>query len=181
MLLVLLAPPYVVTPEEELKAYSSAEVATARQLQDEANTAFSQFLNEKIAELEQIAKQPSVVQNHYEIDFKSSRMFIAVLFISLGLLCSLIENYSQYQGNSKLTANDLKYRFIKMRNGIRPDEITRLENFFYYPDSAYVIENIRKNVIDYEHRMVEQAQKLEQKRQREGTIDKLNKEIELLK
>lgn len=166
---------------EELKAYSSAVIDTAQQLQDEANASFSLFLNEKIAELEQIAKQPSVVKNHYEIDFKSSRMFITVLFISLGLLCSLCGNYNQYQKNQQLTDNDLKYRLVKMKNGILPDEITRLENFFYYPDSAYVIENIRKDVIDYEHRMVEQARKLEQKRQSEETIDKLDREIEKLK
>lgn len=166
---------------KELQAYSAAVVATARQLQDEANVAFTQFLNEKILQLEQITKQPSVIKNHYEIDFKSSKMFCAVLFISLGLFCSLIGNYNQYRKNQKLMDNDLKYRFVKMNNGILPDEISRLENFFYYSDSVYVVNNIRKSVIDYEHRMEEQARKLEQKRQNEETIDKLDKEIELLR
>jgi hypothetical protein len=165
---------------EELKAYSSEVVATMRQLQDEANGSFSQFLNEKIVELDKIAKQPSIVKNHYTIDFKSSKTFIAVILISLGLLCSLFGNYNQYQENSRLTDNDLKYRFIKMKNGILPNEITRLENFFYYPDSAYVVDNIRKRVIDYEHRMEEQARKIEQKRQNEENITRLDKEIDNL-
>lgn len=166
---------------KELQAYSVAVIGTARQLQDEANVAFTQFLNEKILQLEQIVKQPSVVKNHYSIDFKSSKMFFVILFISLGMLCSLCGNYNQYQKNQKLIDNDLKYRFVKMKNGILPDEISRLENFFYYSDSAYVVNNIRKSVIDYEHRMEEQALKLEQKRQSEETIDKLDKEIEKLK
>lgn len=165
---------------EELKAYSTAVITTMRQLQDEANGSFSEFLNEKIVELEKIAKQPSIVKNQYTVDFKSSKVFVAVILILLGLLCSLFGNYSQYQENNGLTDNDLKYRFIKMKNGILPDEITRLENFFYYPDSAYVVENIRKSVIDYEHRVEEQARKQEQKKQNEENIKRLDKEIEEL-
>ena len=127
-------------------------IATMRQLQDEANNSFSEFLNEKIAQLEAISKQPSIVKNQYTIDFKSSKTVIAIIFLSLGLFCSLFGNYNQYQENSRLTDNDLKYRFVKMKNGILPNEITRLENFFYYADSASVVKNIRKSVIDYEHR-----------------------------
>ncbi|EGK00066.1 hypothetical protein [Dysgonomonas gadei] len=165
---------------EELKAYTAAMIATMRQLQDEANNSFSEFLNGKIVQLEAISKQPSIVKNQYTIDFKSSKTVIAVIFLSLGLFCSLFGNYNQYQGNSRLTDNDLKYRFVKMKNGILPDEITRLENFFYYPDSAYVVENIRKSVIDYEHRVQEQARKQEQRKQNEETIHRLDKEIKEL-
>ncbi|WP_291105500.1 MULTISPECIES: hypothetical protein [unclassified Dysgonomonas] len=165
---------------EELKAYTAAMIATMRQLQDEANNSFSEFLNEKIAQLETVAKQPSIVKNQYTIDFKSSKTVIAVIFLSLGLFCSLFGNYNQYQENSRLTDNDLKYRFVKMKNGILPNEITRLENFFYYPDSAYVMSNIRKSVIDYEHRLQEQARKQEQKKQNEENIKRLDSEIQEL-
>ncbi|MFV0330421.1 MAG: hypothetical protein ACK5KL_11485 [Dysgonomonas sp.] len=166
---------------EELKAYTAAMVATMRQLQDEANNSFSEFLNGKIAQLEAISKQPSIVKNQYTIDFKSSKTVIAVIFLSLGLFCSLFGNYNQYQENSRLTDNDLKYRFVKMKNGILPNEITRLENFFYYPDSSSIVKNIRKSVINYEHRVQEQARKQEQKKQNEETIRKLDKEIGQLK
>lgn len=165
---------------EELKAYTAAMIATMRQLQDEANNSFSEFLNDKMAQLETVAKQPSLVKNQYTIDFKSSKTVIAVIFLSFGLFCSLFGNYNQYQGNSRLADNDLKYRFVKMKNGILPDEITRLENFFYYPDSAYVVKNIRKSVINYEHRLQEQARKQEQKKQNEENIKRLDSEIQEL-
>lgn len=155
-------------------------IATMRQLQDEANNSFSEFLNEKIARLEAISKQPSIVKNQYTIDFKSSKAVIAIVFLSLGLFCSLFGNYNQYQENSRLTDNDLKYRFVKMKNGILPNEITQLENFFYYPDSAYVVKNIRKSVINYEHRLQEQARKQEQKKQNEENIKRLDSEIQEL-
>lgn len=166
---------------EELKAYTAAMIATMRQLQDEANNSFSEFLNEKIAQLETVAKQPSLIKNQYIIDFKSSKAVIAIILLSLGLFGSLFGNYNQYQENSRLTDNDLKYRFVKMKNGILPNEITRLENFFYYPDSASVVKNIRKSVIDYEHRMEEQARKQEQKKQNEENIKRLDSEIQELK
>ncbi|GAB6120112.1 hypothetical protein [Dysgonomonas termitidis] len=165
---------------EELKAYTAAMIATMRQLQDEANNSFSEFLNEKIAQLETVAKQPSLVKNQYTIDFKSSKTVIAIIFLSLGLFCSLFGNYNQYQENSRLTDNDLKYRFVKMKNGILSNEITRLENFFYYPDSASIVKNIRKSVIDYEHRLQEQARKQEQKKQNEENIKRLDSEIQEL-
>ncbi|MDR1501938.1 MAG: hypothetical protein LBT43_05730 [Prevotella sp.] len=165
---------------EELKTYTAAMIATMRQLQDEANNSFSEFLNGKIAQLETVAKQPSILKNQYTIDFKSSKAVIAIIFLSLGLLCSLFGNYNQYQENIRLTDNDLKYRFVKMKNGILPNEITRLENFFYYPDSASVVKNIRKSVIDYEHRLQEQARKQEQKKQNEENIKRLDSEIKEL-
>lgn len=165
---------------EELKAYTAAMIATMRQLQDEANNSFSEFLNEKIAQLETVAKQPSIVKNQYTIDFKSSKAVIAIILLSLGLFCSLFGNYNQYQENHRLMDNDLKYRFVKMKNGILPDEITRLENFFYYPDSASIVKNIRKSVIDYEHRLQEEARKQEQKKQNEENIKRLDSEIQEL-
>lgn len=166
--------------EEELKNFLNVVISVTTELQERANKASAEFLNQKITELSELTKQPSVVVNKYSIDFKSSKTFIAIIFLSLGLFCSLFGNYNQYQENCQLTDNDLKYRFVKMKNGIVPNEITRLENFFFYPDSAYVVTNIRKSVIDYEHRLQEQARKQEQKKQNQETIHRLDEEIEKL-
>lgn len=166
--------------EEDLKKFLNIVINITTELQERANKASAEFLNQKIAELKELVKQPTIIEKRYSIDFKSSKIFITIIFLSLGLFCSLLGNYSQYQENSRLTDNDLKYRFVKMKNGILPNEITRLENFFYYPDSAYVVENIRKSVIDYEHRLQEQARKQEQKKQNEEIIHRLDKEIKEL-
>lgn len=166
--------------EEDLKKFLNVVISVTTELQERANKASAEFLNQKIAELKELVKQPTIIEKRYSIDFKSSKIFIAIIFLSLGLFCSLFGNYSQYQENNRLTDNDLKYRFVKMKNGILPNEITRLENFFYYPDSAYVVNNIRKSVIDYEHRMQEQARKQEQKKQNEEIIHRLDKEIKKL-
>lgn len=168
-----------ITPKE-LEKFGKELTDSIKELQKETDKSVSLSLNQKIAEINELVKQPSIVITKYSIDFKSSKIFIAIIFLSLGLFCSLFGNYNQYQENCKLTDNDLKYRFVKMKNGILPNEITRLENFFYYSDSAYVVKNIRKSVIDYEHRLQEHAQKQELKKQNEETIQKLDKEIKEL-
>lgn len=160
--------------EEDLKKFLNIVISVTTELQEQANKVSAEFLNQKVAEINELVKQPSVVINKYSIDFKSSKTFITIIFLSVGLVCSLFGNYNQYQENSRLADNDLKYRFVKMKNGILPAEITRLENFFFYSDSAYVVNNIRKSVIDYEHRLQEQ------KKQNEETIHRLDKEIEEL-
>lgn len=166
--------------EEDLKKFLNIVISVTTELQERANKASAEFLNQKIAELKELVKQPTIIEKRYSIDFKSSKTVIAIIFLSLGLFCSLFGNYNQYQENSRLTDNDLKYRFVKMKNGILSNEITRLENFFFYSDSAYVVNNIRKSVIDYEYRLQEHARKQEQKRQSEKKTQKLDKEINQL-
>ncbi|MBD8347670.1 hypothetical protein [Dysgonomonas sp. HGC4] len=165
---------------KDLEKFGKELTDSIKELQKEGDKSVSLSMNQKVAEINELVRQPSIVINRYSIDFKSSKIFIAIIFLSLGLFCSLFGNYNQYQENCKLTDNDLKYRFVKMKNGILPNEITRLENFFYYSDSAYVVNNIRKSVIDYEHRLQEHARKQELKKQNEETIQKLDKEIEEL-
>lgn len=166
--------------EADLKKFLNIVISVTTELQERANKASAEFLNQKIVELKELAKQPTIIKKRYSIDFKSSKAVIAVVFLSLGLFCSLLGNYNQYQENSRLTDNDLKYRFVKMKNGILPNDITRLENFFYYPDSASIVKNIRKSVIDYEHRVQEQARKQEQKKRNEENIKRLDNEIQEL-
>lgn len=167
--------------EEDLKKFLNVVISVTTQLQERANKVSAEFLNQKIAELKELVKQPTIIKKRYSIDFKSSKTVILIIFVSMALLGSLFGNYKLHEKNKLLADNDLKYRYIKMKNGIFPDEISRLENFFYSSDSVYVVENIRKDVIDYEHRIKEQARILELKRQQEESIEKLDKEIEKLK
>lgn len=164
----------------DLQKYYNALGSAFMSLQAESDKQFTNYLDGKIEEFRQLVDKPQRIENKYSIDFKSSKTVIAIIFLSLGLFCSLFGNYNQYQENSRLTDNDLKYRFVKMKNGILPDEITRLENFFFYSDSAYVVNNIRKSVIDYEHRLQEQVRKQEQKKKNEEIIHQLDKEIKEL-
>jgi hypothetical protein len=163
---------------EELKAYSTAVVATMRQLQDEANDSFSRFLNEKISELERITKQPGIVENRYSVDFKSSKIFIALIimaFIILGLSYIIGE---QKRSISQYKDNDLKYRYIKMQGQIDEENLYRLEQQFKYGDSIKII---RKQVKKYEELVQEQAERIERAKRDSEEADRLQKDAESLK
>jgi hypothetical protein len=163
---------------EELKAYSTAVVATMRQLQDEANDSFSQFLNEKIAELERITKQPSIVENRYAIDFKSSKTFIALIIMALIILGLSYIIGGQRRSISQYRDNDLKYRYIRMQGQTDEENLYRLEQQFKYGDSIKII---RKQVGKYEELVKEQAERIERAKRDSEEAEKLHKDAESLK
>lgn len=149
---------------EELKLFGEELINSIRALQQEANGSIADFLNEKIAEMRDITEKPVVVKNEHSLEGAKIKLLIASLCLFFALTASLHWNCSQYKANKLLSDNDLKYRYIKMANGILPTDLSRLENFFHYSDSAYVVDNIRKDVLDFERRQQEAALKMEQKR-----------------
>lgn len=166
---------------EELKVYSESVVAMIRQAQQEAKESFAKFLNEKVEELRQIAKMPSIVRNEYSIGFKKSRNFTAIVLISLGLLCSLFGNYNQYKSNNELTDADWKYRFVKMNGGIYTDDVFHLERMFGSPDSVNKVKGLKGQILDHEMKLREQIEKQEQIDRNRKENEKLGGEIEKLK
>ena len=167
--------------EEDLKKFVNAVISVTTRLQEEANKASAEFLNEKVEELRQIAKMPSIVRNEYLIDFKKSRNFIAIVLISLGLLCSLFGNYNQYQSNNELTDADWKYRFVKMNGGIYTDDVFHLERMFGSADSVKRVKGLKGQILDHEMKLREQIEKQEQIDRNRKENEKLDSEIKMLK
>jgi polyhydroxyalkanoate synthesis regulator phasin len=163
---------------EELKAYSSAVVAEMRRLQDEANDSFSQYLNEKVEELEQIAKQPSIVENRYSIDFKSRKTFIALVIMALIILGLSYIIGEQRRSISGYRDNDLKYRYIKMQGQTDEKSLYRMEQQFKYSDSIQII---CKQVGKYEELVREQAERIERAKRDSEEAERLQKDAESLK
>ena len=159
--------------EEDLKKFINAVISVTTQLQEEANKASAEFLNQKIAELKELAKQPTIIERRYSIDFKSSRTFTAIVLISLGLLFSLLGNYNQYKSNNELTDADWKYRFVKMNGGIYTDDVFHLERMFGSPDSVKRVKGLKGQILDHEMKLRERMEKQE-------LIDRNRKENEIL-
>lgn len=148
---------------EELEAFRNDLIEAIKNVQEEANESFIGFLNEKVVEMSQLSKRPTIVENRYSIDFKSSKMWIALVVVIFLLIGSGVANYYQYQNKLQYVDNDLKYRYIKMVKGIDSNTLFRLERIFDSPDSIRIVENIQVHVIDYEQRLKEKIQKEEQK------------------
>lgn len=166
--------------EEDLKKFINVVISVTTELQERANKASAEFLNQKIAELKELAKQPSVIEKRYSIDFKSSRTFIAIVLISLGLLCSLFGNYNQYKSNNELTDADWKYRFVKMNGGIYRDDVFLLERMFGSADSVKRVKGLKGQILDHELKLREQIEKQMQIDRNRKENEKLDSEIKKL-
>jgi transcriptional regulator of heat shock response len=64
--------------------------------------------------------------------------------------------------------NDIKYRYIKTANRITPENLNKLENIFNFNRDKKVIKEIRKEVEDYERKVMETAEKIEREHLKEG-------------
>jgi len=110
----------------------------------------------QINELKQITvsqKPDSKVLHYHRIEWKSSKVMIAIVCLSVLLLGSLFGNIHQFEVNSRMTDNDLKYRYIKSTNGIGGGNLNKLEEIFQYDRDKKMIREIRQKVEEYERKL----------------------------
>ncbi len=121
----------------------------------------------KMEDLKQITisqKPDSRIRHYHVIEWKSSKVVIAIVSLSFLFLASFIGNIHQFEVNSRLTDNDLKYRYIKSTNGINDENLDKLENIFHYNRDKKLIREIRTKVEKYEMKLNKTAEKLVQER-----------------
>lgn len=117
------------------------------QLQEEAYKASAEFLNKKIAELNELVKKPSIVENRYLIDFKSSKTFITLIVLILGIEYWLYYNYDQFQKNKRLKYNDIRYRYVQIKGGVSQEHLLCLNKS--YAERYQYHDSIQSKVIDF--------------------------------
>jgi hypothetical protein len=138
-------------------------------------------LKAMISELKETIDKPAVVNNRYTIDVASSKNFMLIVGLIVAIVLSLFGNYYQFRANEWLADNDLKFRLIKMYNGVDSDELYKIERTFIYERNNKTISNIRKVVVEYEQKVIERAKELERARMKEEEAQKLLEEAEGLK
>lgn len=164
--------------EEDLKKFINIIISVTAQLQEDANKASAEFLNQKIAELNELVKKPSIVENRYSIDFKSSKMFIALIILILGIGCSLYYNYDQFQENKRLKHNDIKYRYVQMKGGVSQEHLFYLNKS--YAERSQYRDSIQRKVIDFEATIRRKVYNQTVKEQSEKEEEQINKKLEEL-
>jgi hypothetical protein len=138
-------------------------------------------LKVNISELKETMEQPTTINNRYIFDFTTSKNAIIIAGLVLALIISTFGNYYQYETNKRLTDNDLKFRLIKMYNGVDSAGLYTIEHLFIYERNNKIINNIRKDVVEYEQNVIERAAELERARMKEEQAQKLIQEAEGLK
>jgi len=104
------------------------------------------------------------IHHYHVVDIKSSKVVVSLIVLSLMFSVSFIGNVYQIRDINRMNDNDIKYRYIKTANGITPEDLYKLENVFNYNQDKKVIKEIRKEVEDYERKVMETAEKLERER-----------------
>ena len=129
----------------------------------------------KMEDLKQItiSQKPDFKVHHYHnIDLRSSKVVITIVCLSVLLLASLFGNVQQVIVNSRMTDNDLKYRYIKSTNGINSENLNKLEDIFHFNPDEKLIREIRQNVEVWEKSIQNTAEKIEHEKLRNSKSKK---------
>ena len=124
------------------------------------------------------------VQEHrhtYTLDIKSSKtaLVIFVMAVIIALLIGFIYRISV--SNQQLAANDLKYRYVKMRGEIKEKELMELETIFRDEQHTAIRDTVRNQVERYEEGVRRRAEQLEQASIKERKAYKLLQDAEHLR
>ena len=143
-------------------------------------------LIEQVGQAVEAAAKPEnlPVQEHrhtYTLDLKSSKTFL-MMFAMLG--CIFLQGafiYRISENNRLLAANDLKYRYVKMRGEIKEKELMELETIFRDKQHTAMRDTVRNQVEWYEEAVRRQAERLEQATVKERKAKKLLDDAEILR
>lgn len=139
-------------------------------------------LHEFQQKLEKQKDKPLPVQKHlHSIEFKSSKVVIALVSLGLALLCSMSCNIYQFSANSRLSDNDIKFRYIKAFGEITSENLLKLETIFEYKLDMQKQRSLRRMVEEHEQRVEQRARDLEQAHLKESQAEQLRKEAESIK
>jgi len=124
------------------------------------------------------------VQEHrhtYTLDIKSSKTFLT-MFAMLGcIFLQIAVIYQIARSNQQLAANDLKYRYVKMRGEIKEKELMELETIFRDEQHTAIRDTVRNQVERYEEAVRRRAEQLEQASIKERKAYKLLQDAEHLR
>lgn len=139
-------------------------------------------LHEFQQKLEKQKDKPLPVQKHlHSIELKSSKVVITLVSLGVALLCSMSYNIYQFSANSRLSDNDIKFRYIKAFGEITPKNLLELETIFEYKPDKQKQRSLRKMIEEHEHQVEERAKELEQAWLKEAQAEQLRQEADKIK
>lgn len=143
-------------------------------------------LIEQVRQAVEALKRPGAlpVQEHrhtYTLDIKSLKTFLTMFALLGGIFLQAAFIYRISENNRLLAANDLKYRYVKMRGKIGEKELTELETVFRDEQYTAIRDTVRNQVERYEEAVRRRAEQLEQASIKERKAQKLLDDAEILR
>ena len=143
-------------------------------------------LIEQVGQAVETAAKPEnlPLQEHhhtYTLDLKSSKTFLTMFIMLGGIFLQIAVIYQIARNNQQLAANDLKYRYVKMRGEIKEKELMELETIFRDEQHTAIRDTVRNQVERYEEAVRRRAEQLEQASIKERKAYKLLQDAEHLR
>lgn len=162
-----------------------AQLAGRLEVIDKENRKTHTLIEQVGKAVEAAAKPENLpVQEHrhtYTLDLKSSKTFLT-MFAMLGcIFLQIAVIYQIARNNQQLAANDLKYRYVKMRGEIKEKELMELEMIFRDEQHTAIRDTVRNQVERYEEAVRRRAEQLEQASIKERKAYKLLQDAEHLR
>ena len=93
--------------------------------------------------------QSQELVHRHSFDIKSSKVFTAVVAVSILCFVSLVGNYFLWQSKQQYKDDALKFRIIRVWRGCSSKEILWLNDVFDIHRNAAIIKRIKKHTDDY--------------------------------
>lgn len=107
--------------------------------------------NQKV--IAEALRKPVGVKGVFSISFKSIKTLIFLFSITALSLCSIYTNVSQYKEKCLLQDSDLKYRYIKLQNGIAEKELLELEDLFNDSENTDLLKKLKNSIEEREKKI----------------------------
>lgn len=154
-----------------------AQLAGRLEVIDKENRQTHTLIEQVRQAVEAAAKPENLpVREHrhtYTLDISSSKTFLT-MFVMLG--CIFLQGafiYRISENNRLLAANDLKYRYVKMRGEIKEKELMELETIFRDEQHTAIRDTVRNQVERYKEAVRRRAEQLERAASKERKAKKL--------
>ena len=162
-----------------------AQLAGRLEVIDKENKKTHTLIGQVGQAVEAAAKPENLpLQEHrhtYTLDLKSSKTFLS-MFAMLGcIFLQIAVIYQIARNNQQLAANDLKYRYVKMRGEIKEKELMELETVFRDERHKAIRDTVRNQVERYEEAVRRQAERLEQATVKERKAEQLLEDVRKLR
>ncbi|ERK39940.1 hypothetical protein HMPREF9135_0350 [Segatella baroniae F0067] len=110
-------------------------------------------------------KEHPILQEHihrHSFDLKSSKIFTAMVAVSILCLVSLVGNYFLWQSKRQYKDDALKFRIIRVWRGCSSKEILWLNDVFDIHRNEKIIKVIKEKADDYDMELKQKADSLMQ-------------------
>ena len=106
--------------------------------------------------------QSQELVHRHSFDIKSSKVFTAVVAVSILCFVSLVGNYFLWQSKQQYKDDALKFRIIRVWRGCSPKEILWLNDVFDIHRNEKIINLIKEKADDYDMELKQKADSLMQ-------------------